>query len=236
MSSLKSHCSLSYHNMALDQVESFALGVKAGYYGHNPPFTVLPIIEAALQILIANYTNKRADYINGGAAQKGPFLIAKADLMSALDSLANQTDIVADGDEPTIILAGFVPTKGGHSPATKPVQCVVTVKKGITGELISTCAPVPSAKHYGCIMLEGGQLPDGVVINADGRVVWQSKDPQPNMNQQDTKITGVWVDLTDQREKHFTGLKHDAVYYFYYYAVNAAGVSQLSEVVSMVCW
>ena len=236
MSNLKSHCSLSYHNMPLDLVESFALGVKAGYYGNNPPFAVLPITDAALQALITDYVKKRADYINGGAAQKGPFLLAKAALMSALDSLAREVDIVAKGDEPTIILAGFVPTKGGHSPAGKPAQCVVTVKKGIAGELISTCALVDGAKHYGAVMLEGGTMPDGVVINADGRVVWQSKDPQFNANQPDPKVTGVWIDLTDQREKHFTGLKHDAVYYFYYYAVNAAGVSQLSEVVSMVCW
>ncbi len=43
----KIHCSLSYHNMPLDEVESFALGIEAGYFGNNPPFTVLRFTQVA---------------------------------------------------------------------------------------------------------------------------------------------------------------------------------------------
>ena len=230
----KIHCSLSYHNMELDKVESFCLGVKAGYFGHNPPFTVLPLTELAYEDLIKDYVFTRAAYVNGGELQKGPFLLAKAALMEATDSLASATDKVAKGDAAIITLAGFEPTKTGNSEGVKPGQCVVTVKRGIAGELISNCALVTGAKHYGCIMVEGGALPDWVTISADGKIVIDASEFTPGPDP--SKITGAQFDLTDQREKHFTGLKHDATYYFYYYAVNATGVGPLSEVVSMVCW
>lgn len=231
MSNLKSHCSLSYHNMPLDQVENFALGVKAGYFGNNPPFTLLPFTESDYNDRISKYVETRADYVNGGLTQKGPFLLAKTNLMDATDKLAFEVDKVANGDADIITLAGFVPTKSGSSGGDKPTQPVVTVKRGISGELIATCAQVPGAKHYGCIVTEGAPLPPFINITADGKIVIKGTDVAPV-----PEVTGLMVDLTDQREKHFTGLKHDATYYFYYYAVNASGVSPLSEVVSMVAW
>jgi hypothetical protein len=224
--------------MDLDTVESFGLGVKAGYFGNNPPFTILPITAVALQGLIDDYVSKRAAYVSGGLAQKGAFMLAKAALMAALDSLAVETDKVAVGDEAIIILAGFVPTKTAGE-GTKPGQCVVTLKRGITGELISNCAIVPGAKHYGCIMTEGAPLPAGASITADGKLILTSLNnpnpPIPNPFPQ-PEIISAQFDFSDQREKHFMNLIHDATYYFYYYAVNATGVSPLSEVVSMVAW
>ena len=129
---------------------------------------------------------------------------------------------------------GLKPRETGHTPATIPAQPVVTVKRGTLGELIPSCVAVPGAKHYGCIMTENGTLPEGLILTPDGKLVaqWDNK----NMNMAQPQITGLQIDLTEQRIKHFTGLKHDATYYFYFYAVNAAGVSILSEVVSMVCW
>ena len=236
MSNLISHCSLNYHDLPLNEVENFALGVKAGYYGNNPPFDVLTLTEVAFTALITDYVNKRGAYVSGGLAQKGPFLIAKTALMDGLDFLAGEVDKKALGNKDIIILAGFVPTDTTNSSNVKPGQGTVTIKRGIAGELIATCSLVPGAKHYGCIMVEGGQLPNFITINADGMVVVQRTDPPQNFNGDDSKITGVWVDLTDQRVKHFTGLKHDAIYYFYFYAVNATGVGPFSEVVSMVCW
>jgi len=226
----KVHCSAAYHNLPFDVVESFALGVKDGYYGNNPPFTILPITEAAYDLLISTYVGKRADYNNGGASQKGPFLIAKTALMDATDLIAIETDKVAQGDSELIILAGFVPTKvPGES--VKPGQTTVTVKRGIAGELISTCEKIENAKHYGCIMTEGAPLPDFAVVTGDGKIIFPiDGSPAPG------GPVSVQFDFTDQREKHFTNLKHDVTYYFYYYVVNATGVGPLSEPVSIVCW
>lgn len=237
MSNLKSHCSLSYHNMPLDEVESFALGIEAGYFGNNPPFTVLPFTQVAYHGKIDAYVAKRAEYVNGGSAQKGPFLLAKKALMADTDTLADEVDLKANGNPDIIILAGFTPTKT-PSDGSKPGQCVVTVKKGIAGELIATCEIVPGAKHYGCIMTEGGELPPWFTINAEGRIIVDQSHwaPPTTLAVEPGKIRSLQFDLTDQREKRFTGLTHDAFYYFYYYAVNAKGVGPVSEVVSIVCW
>ncbi len=211
--------------MPLDKVEAFAYGVKAGYFEHNPPFNVLPFTKDEFEQIIKAYVAKRADYVNGGLAQKGAFLLAKTALMEALDELAKQTDLKADGNSDIVTLAGYKPTQAGNSETHNPHQPIVTVKRGIAGELITSCQKLPEAKHYGCIMAEGAPLPDWVRIDANGRMVLGDKP-----------LTNAVFDFSDQRQKHFAGLKHNVTYYFYYYAVNLSGVSPLSEGVSIVCW
>ncbi|MGE0637303.1 MAG: hypothetical protein AB7G44_16200 [Bacteroidia bacterium] len=228
------HASLSYHELPATELKTFADGVATGYYGNNPPFTIQPVTLAVFQALISDYEEKRSDYENGGEDQKGPFLLAKAALINALDQLAAETDKVAINNKDTIILAGFTPTKT-PGETVKPGQGTVTVKRGIAGELISTCSIVEGAKHYGCIMTEGAPLPNWVTISADGRIVLETNNPMPDPMPGLTPVS-VQLDFTDQREKHFLGLKHDVTYYFYFYAVNAKGVGPLSEAVSMVCW
>lgn len=234
------HCNKEYHRTSNPELKIFADGVRNGYYGNNPPFTVLPLPLPAFQALIEDYENKLSDYENGGETQKGPFLLAKTALIDALDLLATETDKVANGDSELIILAGFEPTKT-KGETVKPGQTTVTVKRGIANELISTCALLEGAKHYGCIVTEGAPLPEDIVIDGNGRIVWATSSsptpmpPSPTPGPV-TSPTRVFLDFTAQREKHFTDLIHDVTYYFYYYAVNAKGVGPLSEVVSMVCW
>ena len=231
------HCNKEYHRTSNQELKTFAEGVETGYFAHNPPFTVLPVTLIDFQALIEDYDNKLTAYENGGETQKGPFLIAKTALMDALDLLATETDKVADGNSELIILAGFEPTKT-KGETVKPGQTTVTVKRGIANELISTCALVEGARHYGCIVTEGAPLPEDIIIDGNGRIVWSansSPSPGPGPLPGPTP-TRVFLDFTDQREKHFTDLIHDVTYYFYYYAVNAKGVGPLSEAVSMVCW
>lgn len=140
-------------------------------------------------------------------------------------------------DDAAVEQCGLRPRDGSQTPSTKPTQPVVKVKRGETTELISSCAGIAGVKSYGCIVIEGAPLPDFITINADGRVVVmdleeEGSEPAPG----EAKITGVIADLTSQRIKKFTGLRPGRTYYFYYYAVNAAGVSLLSAPVSMVCW
>ncbi len=222
------------------ELKTFADGVVTGYYGNNPPFTVLPLTVAVFQALIDDYEDKRSDYENGGEDQKGPYLIAKDALIDALDLLSPETDKVAEGDAAVIILAGFEPTKE-RGETNIPGQGVVTVKRGIAGELIASSSIVEGAKHYGCIMVEGAPLPDWVVINGNGRIVWVSgAQPTPGPPAGPTPAPGspssFQLDFTVKRVKHFQNLTHDVTYYFYFYAVNSKGVGPLSEAVSMVCW
>ena len=228
----KIHCNLHYHESPLGEVESFALGVKAGYYGNNPPFTVLPLTAAALQLLIDDYGTTRAAYVNGGLLQKGPFLLAKTALMNALDSLTEEVDKVAAGNSEIIVLSGFRPTlpRGeGEAPA-RPTG--VVVKRGATGELLAECPVVEGAQSYGCIVIAGNPLPAGFGLNGSGQfvIVEMAPTPPPPVG----TIDAVF-DFTKGRKKRFTGLAPHTVYYIYFYAVNATGVSPLSDVASLEC-
>jgi len=138
-------------------------------------------------------------------------------------------------DDAAIEQCGLRPRDATATPTTKPDAPVVTIKRGVPGELIATCAIIPKAKYYGCLMLEGGLLPSDFQISPDGKIIVNTMN-NPNPNPQPDTVTGFQFDLTEKRLKHFTGLKPGVTYYFYYYAVNAAGVSPLSAVVSMMCW
>ncbi len=225
------HASVSYHEGSNDELKTFADGIVSGYYVNNPPFTDLTITQAAFQALIDDYDLKKSAYENGGETQKGPFLISRTALENALDNLADATDVVAQNNPDIIILAGFEPTKE-KSETVKPVQCVVSLKRGIAGELIPSCEKIDNAKHYGCFMTEGAPLSDSTTIDSDGRLIWTITPGVPPV----IPFASIQIDFTDQRVKHFLNLKHDVTYYFYFFAVNSAGVGPISEVVSMVCW
>ena len=140
-------------------------------------------------------------------------------------------------DDSAVEQCGLKPRDSSHTPATKPAQPVVKVRRGETTELISSCNGMVGVKSYGCLITEGAPLPDGVIINADGRIVvtdmGQGDPPAPD---EEPQMTGAIADLNSKRIKKFTGLTPGKTYYFYYYAVNAAGVSQLSLPASIVCW
>ena len=229
----KIHSSLTYHKDTFEELVPFCSGVANGYFDNDPPFTVHPFTKVAYQGMITDFDTKHTDYVNGGLAQKGPFLLSKTALMDATDLLATETDKVAAGDAEIIVLAGFVPTKTKGEGA-KPGQCVLKVTRSIAGGFTTNCPLIAGAKHYGCLVTEGAPKPDWVVISDGGKVVVDFNHPAPPVP--GPEMTGFIVDLTDQREKHFLNLKPGVTYYFYYYAVNATGVGPLSEVVSMVCW
>ena len=130
---------------------------------------------------------------------------------------------------------GLKPHDGTHVPATKPAAVTVTVKHGQWEELITSCPSVPKAM-YGCIMTEGAPLPDWLVITPDGKIIAEdNKKPDPSPDPKPADMKSMQIDLTSQRVKHFTNLKRGSTYYFYYWVVNTAGVSPLSEPVMIVC-
>ena len=82
-----------------------------------------------------------------------------------------------------------------------------------------TCAKVEDALYYGCIVTDT-PLPlnifNGGRINVSG-------------------LTGlVCLDVNKNRRKSISGFTPGTVYYFYYYAGNAAGVSGLSAPVPLM--
>jgi hypothetical protein len=89
------HCSREYHDYLNDQIKPFAVLVKAAFYSNNPPFVTQPQPEADYGTLIDTYGTALDNHIIGGAAQYGPFLIAKTALMDATDLIAKAVDDVA---------------------------------------------------------------------------------------------------------------------------------------------
>jgi len=138
-------------------------------------------------------------------------------------------------DAAAVEQCGLKPRDTTPTPVNKPETPMATIKRGVPGELIATCAIVPKAKYYGCLMLEGGPLPNWLHINSEGKIVVTNMEKFAT-DEKLGKVTGFQLDLTEKRTKRFAGLKPGATYYFYCYAVNSAGVSPLSEVISMMCW
>lgn len=243
---MKIRVSRSYHETKVDELDVFAEGVNQGTNGNNPPFgapnPVPPVTDTQFLALIATYVNARAAYRNGGSAQKTAFDNAWEALMEALDSTADYVDDIADGDSGTIVLAGFVATKGTQSEGHAPAQTAgAIITRGGAGELFAEVPKVDGAVYYGCIVIAGGPMPASVTLNASGQLVATAQNnPNPNPNPDPTPEPApgsiiAMVDVTKSRKKRFLGLHTGTVYYFYFYAANANGVSILSEVRSLSC-
>lgn len=236
----KQHCSLSYHKALLDELDVFAVGVRDGIYNNATTFTSPPLTQTAFQALIDNYINTRALYVQGGLAQKGPFRAAKTALINGLDTTADYVDGIANGDANIITLADFVPTKAGDSEGHVPAQTAAPkLERGAAGELLAEVPAVTGAEYYGCILIAGQQLPPFITLNALGQLIAVAENdnnPNPTPDPEPRPLPGsviVAIDFTKSRKKKFTGLQYHMVYYAYYFAGNATGVSPLSPVSSL---
>jgi len=219
-------CSLSFHTMALDKVDVFGTGVQQGIIGNPTTFTSPPFTNDQYGVFVQNYVTTRGAYKMGGKAQKPAFLEAKTALMGAMDTTADYVNGIAKGNADIITLAGFKPTHqgtgGGSNP---PVQAqTITVDRSLpSGQIGAECESYTKAESFGCILSEGQLLTSAVSITPSG----QLKLP--------TGTATVYFSLSRQRKKLFTGLTSNLTYYVYFYVVNAAGVSPLSEGKSVVC-
>ncbi|MES2621575.1 MAG: hypothetical protein V4615_12055 [Bacteroidota bacterium] len=208
--------------MKILELEVFATGVKTGYYKNNPPFSAPPITENQLKTLIDNYSQTYGKFKNGGKLLKPVFNKAKDSLLDALDEIAANVNEVAQGDEITVMKAGYKPTKTTRSGAVVPPQPQIeTLERGTTGELLTACKVLGSDVSYGCLLSEGTALTNLNMVN--GRLVIQQGSPT------------IYIDENKQRKKIFRGLKPAVVYYAYFFARNNAGVSLLSVPQQIMC-
>ena len=237
MSNQTPHCSLNYHHFKFPEIETFAHGVSTGIYSHKPPFDSPPLSKADFDNLVDAYHKTYEAYKNGGKSQKGDFLIAKTNLFAALDTTANYVDNIANVDADMITLAGYTPTKTGDTKAVTPaVPTGVVITRGVTSELLAECGAVHGATFCGCIMVAGGPLPSGVAMNGAGQLIAVNQKDNSNLNPNaNQNAIVVAIDLTKSRKKQFNGLVKGVEYFFYFYAGNTAGISQLSEVQSLMC-
>jgi len=221
----KVQCSLSYHQASAEHLPVFGLGVKQGIKNNPTVFDPAktpapPVTDTQFETLIGNDEETYAAYKKGGSAQKPAYLAARSALITALDDTAVYVDTIANGDENIITLAGYTPTYVSKNKPTVPTAPKkVTAETGdSTGEMITECETFDKNCQYGCIVSEGQPLPAGIAITADGLLFL----PAGLTNR-------IIFNLNRERVKKFTGLTKRVDYYFYYFVINAAGVSPLSE-------
>lgn len=230
---VKIRCKLNYHELRTTKIKVFAIGVRDGVFGNNPPFAAPPVTQAALQLLIDDYAAKYDAYTLHTAS------ISEVDdardlLMAELDLIRPYIDTVANGNATIISLAGYEPTKGNSSTVIKPIQPIgVTLERGIQDELAAECAAIPGADSYGAVLV-AEPLPEWFVINGFGQVVMQQGNtPAPIPPAAPTPGSiGAILDLTKGRKKKFSNLQVGVTYYVYFWAMNAGGVSPISVGVS----
>lgn len=233
MSKIK--CSLSYHTISIDLLDVFAVGVRDGVLGNVILFPMPPVGQPTFQILIDDYINTRGAYKQGGLAQKGNFMTAKDALIAALDQTAEYVDSIASGNENIITEGGFVPTKAVSSDKPVPAQPVnVEMERGATGQLLCECPKVEFAEYYGAVLMAGEPLTPDILISGGQIVVQDGLTPSGPAAAALTGLKAI-IDMNKSRKKKFTGLQAGTIYYVYFYAANASGVSAFSDMRSLMC-
>lgn len=240
-------CSLSFHKSKVNDFTTFATGVRDGIFGNIIEFPTPPIPAPMFAGLIQNYTDKRAAYEKGGSAQKGPYQQAKKDLMEGLDTFAEYVTEAANGNENIILLSGFVPTKGYRSDKPSTVQPTgIILKRPATGVITAECANQKVATNYICIVTINDPLPDNVVLNDSGQLVYfdsaglaadsvSSESSVASTQAVAMNIALAYIDFNPGRRKIFSNLQLGSRYHFSFAAANAQGVSTFSDPISIIC-
>jgi hypothetical protein len=238
-------CSLAYHQTLTGKLDTFAVGVRDGIYGHPAEFVAPTVLELDFNAAITAYIDTYGAYAQGGNAQKGPYFAAEETLMGMLDENATYVDSVAQGNANLIWLSGFKPTKGTSSKRPAPEQFQeVEVTRGSTGVLFAECESQKVVDVYVCIVAVGGPMPDGVNINLGGQLpIGENAPPIPVDPENPTEVVqpltqtdGAILDFNKKRKKKFLGLTPGVTYYFTFFGINSSGVGQFSEPVSLMCW
>jgi hypothetical protein len=217
--------------MKLSLLENFALTILDMLYSHTATFPSPPIMAPIFNVLITDYATKYAGY-RARSVPKANMLAAKNALITALDTLSNYVNDIANGNDVIILESGFIPTKGNASNVTPPLQPTgVTLVRGNSRELIAECAAAANVDFNGAILAADEPLSEDIYINSDGQIVVTDDDDATPSASAVTAIKFI-VDLTKGRKKKFSNLQVGVKYYVYFWATNSAGVSILSEGVS----
>ena len=232
----KPHCSVDYHYFNGSDLDLKAHLIEDGLYKNDPPFTLPPVKAEDYKVLVEDHHTKYEAYKNGGKAQKGPYQTSRTALITAMDALGNYVDHLPEVDNDMILLAGFTPTQtGGSKTVAPPPPSGITLTLGISGEMFSICDALPGETFYGGILVAGKPLPENFAISKAGQVIIPATKPEGNAEAKAESSVALILDLTKQRKKHYTGLTKGVDYYAYYFAINSAGVSQISGPVILMC-
>ncbi len=235
----KIRCKVSYRSLRA-HVATFAVGVSNGIFTNTGTFTSPPIAQATLDALILDCNTKYGQY-KGHVVTKTEMLVARDALITGLDTMSQYVDSVALGNETVIGLSGFEATKGSASEQVPPAKPEgVEFTRTNTGELTTDCPKIAGAEFYGAIFIRNNQIPAGIMINEGGQIVvndgGDGTPPGPAAPGPGVPEMKYILDFNKSRRKKFIGLEPGVTYWVYYYAVNTAGVSPLSDGVSFLLW
>ena len=231
---------LNYRQYKLDLLKTFAELVLTGIYNNVATFMTPTVLQATFSALVSDYGIKLIAY-KSRTLSKAEFDLSKAALLNALNMLAPYVDIIALGDPVIINLAGFDATKGSNSATNAPVQPTgITFAKGITAQFETDCKIDANAESYGAVLVPDNALPANVGMNGLGQLVIIDGSGATTTSVASVPVItlkGI-IDFNKSRKKTFSNLQMGTTYFLYYWAMNAGGVSPLSDPVSkkMVEW
>ena len=188
---------------------------------NKPPYTDAVFAAAILAVINAN-----SEYKLGGVTQKVALNKLVVILLAMMNEYAIYVDAIADGNEDTILLSGFHVAYGTHPKGkqTLPGTPTVTATRADASGEIDAETEVYDRAVYGCIVSEGKALDPATTITSKGQLIIPIGQ------------TNRVIHVVDQhRKKKVDGLTQGVNYWFYYYIINSAGVSQLSVGFKLMC-
>lgn len=222
----KQICRLSFHDYGNAVLDTFSNEILNGIFKNESIFITPPLTKVELLHIIADYNAALSVYKANGKNYKTAFLDARKKLIDTLDTLATYVNGIANGDPSIISLGGYIPTAGEshYAPQLEKIETVTVKVTNVSGQvIIETPAIVgKGVTGYTLIMVSGEPL--NVENFADDKLDFTASEGQK-----------IIISLTKGRKKIVNGLDSNLTYYGYMYAVNATGVSPLSNGVRVKC-
>ncbi len=219
-------CRLSFQHYGNPILDTFSNGVLNGIFKNELIFVTPPLTSSELTHIITDYNVALSVYKANGMSYKTAFLQARKKLIDALNTLAIYVNGIADGDPSVITLAGYIPTAGEshYAPQLEKILTVTTKVTNVSGQvIIETPAIVgKGVTGYTLILVSGEPLNVENFAN-DALLITATEGQQ------------IIISLTKGKKKVVNGLDSNLIYYAYMYAINATGVSPLSDGVKVKC-
>jgi len=222
----KQVCRLSFHRFVKEKLAGFANGVKDGIFKNITVFISPPFASDELANSITEYITAMNIYNANGKNYKTAYLNSKEKLMFSLDKLAAYVNEIANGDPSIITLAGFEATAGTSqsAPVLGKILIVEVIVSNVGGQVILETPAITGkgVTGYGLILVSGAPLS---VENNDN----------DTLNIVASEGQKIIFTLSKGKRKVVNGLDSSLTYYGYMYAVNATGVSPLSDAKIVKC-
>ena len=228
----KTRVSRDFHNMSYELFIALCIAVAIGIETNSKQFDYTkpdkpPYTKAEFQAFIEDFTATHSAYKQGGRAQQPAAKKAYKMMILVMDKFAEYVDLIADGDEDTIILSGFN-VAYANTPIPKPAApgtpLVTAVRANVTGEIEAECDSFGRESKYICIVSEKEPLNADTTYSPDGKLFI----PPGNTNR-------IFFILDIHRKKKITGLKRGVDYWIYFIVSNSAGTSPLSDGFQIMC-